>query len=61
LGFAGSVPAEASAVNITQKVVLIWRYKSFDGMFLLCGKLLYGTIRQYPMAIRTLARSLEHW
>ena len=33
-------------------MVLIWLYKGFDDTFLLCGKT-YGTIRQYPMAIRS--------
>jgi hypothetical protein len=38
-------------VSFAQKMVLIWLYKRIDNQFLLGGKP-YGTIRQYPMAIR---------
>jgi hypothetical protein len=42
-------------VKFTQKRLLIWLYKSFDGSSLTCGKT-YGAIRQYPMTIRIKAR-----
>jgi hypothetical protein len=43
-------------VSFAQKMVLIQLYKRLDDAFLLDGKP-YGTIRQYPMAIRMIDHS----